>query len=452
MQQNRIPITLGSKAASEVGSCVNKGNEMAFGLDRLMFFLKRLRERLWVKPLVICLFSVAGAVAAGIADGTGLRDFVPEISTNSIETMLSIMASSMLVIATLAVTSMVAAYASASNTVTPRSIKLVIADDVSQNALSTFIGAFIFSIVALIAVKNNFYETAGRFTLFALTVCVFVVVVFTFVRWVDRIARLGRMGPTIDKVEDVTTKALLLRRKNPTLCGAPASQLMQRGQPVFAPGVGYVQHIDVKSLQAFAKKTGCRVLIAALPGTFVAPGQPLAYIYDEQTQIDNAQAIKAFIVGGDRVFDDDPRFGLVVLSEIAGRALSPAVNDPGTAIDIVGTLVRIFTLWSRFEEDAESPPPFYDRVAVPEISAQDMFDDAFTAIARDGAGTIEVAIRLLKALHSLTLLGDAKVKEAAMHHARMALARCEKALQLAEEIAAVRACASFATVTPDPAC
>jgi len=411
---------------------------MTFGIDRLTFLLNRFRERLWVKPLTICLVSVVGALLARAADGTQLREIAPDISMESIEILLSIMASSMLVIATFAVASMVAAYASASSTATPRSFKLVIADDVSQNALSTFIGAFIFSVVALIALKNGFYQTAGRFALFVLTVSVFALVVVTFVRWVDRIARLGRLGTAIDKVEEVTITALLRQREAPTLRGVPAQQPLPDGQPVFASTVGYVQHIDVASLQTFATKADCRVVVAALPGTFVAPGRPVAYIRDQEAQVDSPPVTEAFTIGGERLFDDDPRFGLVVLSEIAGRALSPAVNDPGTAIDIIGTLVRIFTLWIRAEEDGEPSAPAYDRVEVPEVSVRDLFDDAFTAIARDGAGIIEVAIRLHKALNSLASLGDADVRGAAIHHARMALARSEKALELPEEIAAVR--------------
>jgi hypothetical protein len=48
---------------------------------------------------------------------------------------------------------------------------------------------------------------------------------------------------------------------------------------------------------------------------------------ETQDPDDFAELVRAFHIGGDRVFDDDPRFGLVVLSQIAGRALSPAVND-----------------------------------------------------------------------------------------------------------------------------
>jgi uncharacterized membrane protein len=141
-------------------------------LDRLRFLLTRFRERLWVKPLAVCLLSVGAAFVAKLADDTTLARFVPEIAPDSIETLLSIMAASMLVIATFAVASMVSAYASASSTATPRSFSLVVADDASQNALSTFVGAFIFSIVALTAVKNGCFGTAGIFIRFVLTATV----------------------------------------------------------------------------------------------------------------------------------------------------------------------------------------------------------------------------------------------------------------------------------------
>lgn len=113
---------------------------------------------------------------------------VTEITQDSIGQLLSIISTSMLVIAIFAVASMVSAYASASNTATPRFFSLVIADDISQNALSTFIGAFIFSIVSLIALKNGYYDKEGRFALFLLTLIVFVIVIAMFIRWVDCIA------------------------------------------------------------------------------------------------------------------------------------------------------------------------------------------------------------------------------------------------------------------------
>ena len=186
---------------------------------RLNFLLNRINERLWVKPLAMCLLSIAAAFVARTADYTDLGRFVPDIATKSVNTLLSIIASSMLVIATFSVSSMVSAYASASSTATPRSFCLVIADDVSQNALSAFIGAFIFSIVALIAIENSYYDKAGRFTLFVMTLTIFAIVIVTFVRWVDRVARLGRLGTTIDKVEAATAAAFKRRWRAPSFGG-----------------------------------------------------------------------------------------------------------------------------------------------------------------------------------------------------------------------------------------
>ncbi|WP_019556563.1 DUF2254 domain-containing protein [Thiomicrorhabdus arctica] len=423
-----------------------------FSSDRVRVILNRFRDRLWVKPLAVCLLSIAMVFTAKFADGTSLANIVPVIAEESLVTLLSIMATSMLVIATFSVGSMVSAYASASSTATPRSFTLVVADDASQNALSTFVGAFIFSIVALTAVKNEYFMTAGLFILFVLTTSVFGLVIIMFVRWVDRVARLGRMGSTISKVEKATADALRRRRKGPTLYGMPVSG-QALGFAVFAEKVGYVQHIDIAALQTWAEEYEVRVVVAALPGTFAVPGRALAYVStlpSDRPKMNHKGVIDSFQIGNDRLFDDDPRFGLVVLSEIAGRALSPAVNDPGTAIDIIGTMVRLFALWSGFEsddkaKDKDESVPKYDRVEVPEVSVSDMFDDAFTAIARDGASTVEVSVRLQKALHSLASTGGSEMREAAEYHSQLALKRAQLVLDITEDLTAIRDAARFAS-------
>lgn len=100
------------------------------------------------------------------------------------------------------------------------------------------------------------------------------------------------------------------------------------------------------------------VIVFALSGAFAMPGRPLEFLQAgprEQHSPDDEGVRQAFEIAGERRFDHDPRFSLVVRSEIAGRALSPAVNDPGTAIDIVGTLVRLFVLWNDTPRANPSP-------------------------------------------------------------------------------------------------
>lgn len=185
--------------------------------DRIRFFYNRVKEHLCVKPLVICIFSIIIAFVAKLADQIQFLEIVPEVSVKSLDVLLGVTSGSMLGVATFAVGSMLTAYSSASNTATPRSFPLVIADDISQNTLSSFIGAFVFSIVAIVVLENGYYGPAGRFLLFIISILIFAVIILNFIRWLDRIARLGRLGNIIDKAEAATKESLIWRKQHPTL-------------------------------------------------------------------------------------------------------------------------------------------------------------------------------------------------------------------------------------------
>lgn len=407
----------------------------------IKFFIKHVTEKLWFKPLIFCLLSIAGALVAHLADDSFMVDIVPDIEKSSLEDLLSTISTSMLVIAIFAVGSMLSAFSAASGTATPRSFKLIVADDVSQNALSVYIGSFIFSIVASIASKNGFYGQAGYFTLFILTLAIFGLVIITFLRWVERIAKLGRLGHTISKVESATSTALQERIKTPLLGGIPVINRIENSTPLFSNQIGYVQYIDMDKLQQLAENKMVHFLLNCLPGTFVTPDKPVAFIIGTNVSLSSEEQTKlkkAFTIATSRSFHDDPRFGLIALSEIASRALSPGINDPGTAIAILGSHVRLFSLWVEEEKKKAPAKVNYDRIEVPEVSTADMFDDAFRPIARDGANNLEVMIRLQKALITISYLGSSLVKDIALSHSRQAFERAELEMDFKRDLETLR--------------
>ena len=400
-------------------------------MQRFRSLFKYLRAVLWFRPMLYCIGAAVALVLAWWVDQIVPDLRIEGLSAATIEKLLSIITSSMLAVATLAVGSMLAAYASASSTATPRSFALVIADDGSQMALSSFIGAFIFAVMATIALLTGAYGEGGLVALFTMTVGIFGWVIVTFLRWVDGIARLGRVGNTIDRVEAAARKALCARRATPHLGGLPIPDDF-KGREILGTEFGYVQHLDMEALQACARELGLRVAVMAMPGAFVAPGRVvLSVTGPELSERDTARLLAGMQIGQDRSFEDDPRFGLVVLGEIAARALSSAVNDPGTAVVIIGRFVRLMADWA----DAITPkPPSFDRIMVPALDSQDLFEDAFGPIARDGAAILEVGMRFQKAMISLAHVGfvaEARQQsERAMRHARAALALTEDADRL----------------------
>lgn len=403
----------------------------------LKFFFKRLVNKLWFRPLISCLLSIGAALIAHLADNSFMVEIAPDIEKSSLEDLLTTISASMLVIAIFAVGSMLSAFSAASGTATPRSFKIIVADDVSQNALSVYIGSFIFSIVASVALKNGYYGEAGYFTLFVLTLIVFALVIITFLKWVERISKLGRLGHTIKKVEEAANKALCQRLQEPFMGGSFIPENFETGSPIYSEQIGYVTHINMEKLQELATINNANIIIKCIPGTFCSSDKPLAYIsLSDNTTIntEKKKLTKAFTIDDSRSFDDDPRFGIIALSEIASRALSPGINDPGTAIAIIGSHVRLFTLWVKGIQTDKIEEVKYDRIKVPAISLADMFDDAFRPIARDGASNLEVMLRLQKALKAISYVGNSEATALAMEHSKQAFERAELVIEYKHDL------------------
>jgi uncharacterized membrane protein len=416
-------------------------------LARWQWILLQFIRKLWVRATLIGALGVLAAVAAAVAERYLPWRFSGNIGADAVDSILTIMASSMLAVTTFSLSIMTSAYGSATNTVTPRATILLIQDSVTQNALSTFVGSFLFSMVALVVLKVGAYGPQGRSVLFLMTIVVIVLVVIALLRWINHLTLLGRVGETTDRVEEATRAAIDARLDEPFLGGNelkhPVTDFPDGAEPVRAGVTGYVQYVDMGSLDAQAQRAGREVFVLAIPGMFVYPNSVIAWLgagdADASSAEQRADAVRdAIRIGTRRSYDQDPRFGVVVLSEVAIRALSPAVNDPGTAIDVIGRQARLLAMWAAGPRLDRSAQPRFKRVHVVAITSQDLFDDAFRVIARDGAALVEVQLRLQKTFRALAQMGDDAFREAARHQSRLALTRAEDAMALDDDKRLVR--------------
>jgi uncharacterized membrane protein len=359
-------------------------------------------RRIWFRAGLFSALSVALALLAGVLAPFVPYDLSTKIGADAVDNILEILASSMLAVATFSMSTMVAAYAGAASTITPRATRLLIEDATAQNALSTFIGAFLFAIVGLCALATGAYGPKGRVILFVGTIGVIAFIVFTLLRWIQHLSYFGRMLETIERVEQAARRAALTLAHHPHLEASAERTPAPGAVAAAAETIGYVTHIDMPRLARLAVRYACKVDVVAQPGALVAPGRPLAWVEGDPTPAALRRVASAFTVEDSRQFDSDPRFGLVVLSEIASRALSPAVNDPGSAIAVVGAGLRVLNVL------LTTPPTDrraqYPAVRMPALSLRDMLEDFFRPIARDGAALIEVCLQVQKALGALKVL------------------------------------------------
>ncbi len=247
------------------------------------------------------------------------------------------------------------------------------------------------------------------------------------------------MDDTLDRVEQTATHSLEERLAHPYLGGQPLHDAVPGDAvPVLSLYTGYIQHIDLNALAECTEAKNVELYIDALPGSFVHEAANILHIRGIEASEDLVSELRrAFTIGKERTFDQDPRFGVIVLSEIASRALSSAVNDPGTAIGVIGRLVRILSIWP----DNNSSAVDYPTVHVPPLISVDIMYDAFRPIARDGAALIEVQSRLHKALNALSHIAPRDFSQAAVSLSEYALERARIAGLSKVELSALEAAA-----------
>lgn len=414
--------------------------------SRLVWLLRRWGRKIWVRVV-----GFAGLAVAAIVSAEVLAPYVPaawaeRIGANAVGDILTILASSMLAVTTFSLSIAVSAFAAAANTATPRATALLQEDRTTQNVLATFLGAFLFSLLGLITLRTDIYDDAGEMVLFLATLGVVALVIVALIRWIVLLMSFGRMGNTLDRVEAAATASLARRLGAPCLGAEPWCAPPSWTTPLTAAGAGYVQHVDLPMLSACAAALDMRLHLAALPGSFVYDGAVLLHVAGRAPGEDEIARLRAaFTLGHERTFDQDPRFGIIVLAEIASRALSPAVNDPGTAISVIGRLVRVLSQWPQ----QAAPVIEFPGVHVAPLDAADVMADAFRPIARDGAALVEVQVRLHKALVALSAIDPAALHGPAVALSRYALARVEQAGLEASELAQVVASAGPLGTMPE---
>lgn len=413
-------------------------------MSRWVFWWRQVQRTLWFRVAAYALLGVVAALAAVL-----FAPFVPpELAERlgayeTVEGLLRILASSLLAVATFSIGAMVTSYTAVASSVTPRVAGIVTDDPQTQNALSTFVGGFLFSIVALVAVEASYYGASGRAIIYIATLGMIGLVALALVNWIGHLGRLARLSYMLDRVEARTREALERRIERPWLGGA-ALDAIPDGLQVTAEKAGYVLNVDMGALQALAERVGGEAAVLAPPGTFVARGETVVVMDAGADREACAEAIDdAFTIGPNRSFDQDPRFGLSVMGEIAARALSPAINDPATAAATAVAGLRLMQLWDARPGPGEAP--VHPRVRVAGLLAQDMIDDVFGPASRHGAGDPVLALPLIKALCALARAGDAETARAARQMLVETLERVEASSMNAREKAACAACAGELT-------
>lgn len=280
-------------------------------------------------------------------------------------------------------------------------------------------------------------------------------------RYIDVLSRIGLVAHTIEIVERATAKSLKQYARQPLGGALAASEPPAGARPVWSQKTGHVQYIDLSAL-ALALECDGHVHIAVHSGDLVHPAQPLAWLLDSRcgggpqavdgaaaqtlTRASDAAVRKAFVIGAERSFEQDAGFGLIVLSEIAQRALSPAVNDPGTAIAVLGSQTRL--LINALATPLDTTASVCDRVTAAAAQPEALVAVAYEAIARCSMSQFDVMQQWLRHLAALVANAPPAVQAAAIQLVQRVLARAARSGADSEDMANWQATATSLGLVP----
>lgn len=383
-----------------------------------LFQLQKVTHRLSVRAGLFALLAVVSSLTAVLLGAYVPEEFAELAGGYAVDNILNVMASSMLIVATFALSTMVAAYTAATQHTTPRATNLIINDSKSQSAISIFLGAFIYSVVSLIALSTEYYGPKGRVILLIMTVIVLTAVVWVIIRWVEELRNMGSVHETIRRVECATAKALAYRAERPTFGCMSIDKIPSSAKAIRSCDVGYIQNIDIDFLGKLAEEESIEMYIEKDVGGYVHLQSNLVFIVSEKKISEKLEKKirEAFAVGDQRTFLNDPRFGLSVLSGIGIKALSPSLNDPGTAIDVIGSLMRVLIIWENQRATCKAADPKYRRVFFPEMVLSDLYNDAFYGLIKESAKHLEVVKAMQSGMGILAQSASVESKEVALKH------------------------------------
>jgi uncharacterized membrane protein len=287
----------------------------------------------------------------------------------------------------------------------PRILTAFVEDKTSQRTIGLFLGTFLYSLCVFPATSPEppaRVPTVALFGAIALAVaCSAALVTFIF-----HMARSINVNFITERIATETERVIDDMLPEPLhgrvpLDPQPVPSFLE-GPPVKSVASGYIRFIDRQALRGLAVEHGIALAVERRVGQFIPAGAPLFRFSKpkEACLAASGEFLKRFDIGPVRTMEQDVEFGVLQLVDIALKAISPAVNDPSTAINCIDQLSRVLVRLAGREPPAEAlyEPPGIVRVVFPPLPFAKLLDTAFGQILHYGRSDAAVVLRVLRAL------------------------------------------------------
>ena len=283
----------------------------------------------------------------------------------------------------------------------PRLVLWIARDPLIFHAMGAFTATFLYAIAALAWIDRHGSGKVPFFSAF-MTVALLLISMAVFVGLVHRLSRL-QVENVLRFTGDFGRR--IIRTHYPPLGSHGVEEGYEfRRRPVtqtliYSGSPKVIQSLDMRKISELAEAAGGVIAMESSVGDTLVESTPLLLVYGAREPISERALWKAIKIGSERTFEQDPKYAIRLLVDIAIRALSPAVNDPTTAVQALDQIEDLLVrLGRRRLEIGEVRDAAGAVVVVCQVPTwEDFLHLAFTEIRAYGAQSPQV-VRRLKAL------------------------------------------------------
>jgi uncharacterized membrane protein len=334
-----------------------------------------------------------------------LPELSSEASTSAAMAVLSAIASGMMPLTGLVFSLAFVMVQFSATAYSPRLVSWLAGSAIMSHSLGIFTATFLYALAALAWIDRDGSGRVPMVTVWTAILLTLASVLF-FVMLVERLGMLqisrvlayaGDQGRAVIEREyapfDASESERVAEAELP-----PATQvLLHRGGPAV------IQAIDIRRLVALAAKADAVVAIANAVGDTVADGMPLLRIHGSARPLRERALRRAVKLGSERTFEQDPKYAIRLLVDVAAKALSPAINDPTSAVQALDQVEDLLIRLGRKRLSAGRARDRKEnlRVLFPVPDWEDFLLLAFDEIRFYGASSIQVMRRMRALLQDL---------------------------------------------------
>jgi uncharacterized membrane protein len=396
-----------------------------------------LRSSLWTIPIVAIPFAMLATRLAHWLDARIQWSFLG-FGVKGAEALLQATATATLSFLVFTFGSLLVALQVASGQLTPRIIATTL---LRNNVVRYTVGLFIFTFLFTLGVQNRLESKVYQLPLIIAAV-LSLLCFAAFLYLIDYPARLLRPISILTQVGNVGLKVIESVYPDPSLGpGVPPNQRQKLGPPdrvIYHRGTsGIILAANIETLRTAAEKAVGVIELVPQVGDFVAVDEPLFNLYDGARGVDDEVLRTVIAFGSERTMEQDPTFAFRIVVDIALKALSPAINDPTTAVLAIDQLHRMLRSVGRRNLRTDEILDASGRLRV--IFRTPNWDDfvhlAFSEIRACGANNLQIIRRLRAMIENLKETLPSHRQDELQHQVSLLDCEAKRLFRYSEELA-----------------